>query len=165
MMEGYSRHPYFLAKRPNTYEETVNAVREFVDGVAAMRRDGELPDSASGLVVVDSLRKLVPEDIIAKIKRFGAQGEKGSVDGMGGRAAQIKAAMHAAWLDELTPRLYPAPHACGRRHPRDQGRDERRQGRAAPLGRHVQGRRRRGHHLRREPRPARHAQRLGYAAA
>lgn len=92
----------FLAAKPPTYEACVDQSREFHRGVAAAREAGEIPEEASAIQVVDSLRKLVPEDIIAKIKKEGAAG-KGSVDGMGGRAAQIRAALNAAWLDELIP--------------------------------------------------------------
>ena len=98
-------HPYFLAHRPSTYEDTVDRVRGFVKQLAEDRAKGVVPKETTALIVVDSIRKLVPEDIFAKIARDGASGAKGSVDGMGGRGAQIKAAMNAAWLDELTPLL------------------------------------------------------------
>jgi len=95
-----AHHPGFFAKRPRTYEETVEEVRRFVTTLAEAREAGELPEDTSALVVVDSLRKLVPEGILKKISK-----DDGGVDGMGGRAAQIKAAMNAAWLDELVPLL------------------------------------------------------------
>jgi RecA/RadA recombinase len=106
LMAGQARSRSFLALRPDTYEQTVDAVRELLDGIAAARAAGDIDGSTSGLVVVDSMRKLVPEDILSKIKKHGATGKRGSIDGMGGRAAQIKAAMNASWLDELTPKLY-----------------------------------------------------------
>lgn len=108
MMAEYAHHPGFIALRPTTYEQTVDAVREVMNGVAEARGTGakNISDETSLLIVVDSLRKLVPEDILAKIKQHGAQGKRGSVDGMGGRAAQVKAAMNASWLDEMTPGLF-----------------------------------------------------------
>lgn len=93
----------FIATRPGTYEEAVSQVREFANGVAAARKAGELPPDTSALIIVDSIRKLVPAGIFAKIVKE-SKDAKG-VDGMGGRAAQIKAAMNAAWLDELVPLL------------------------------------------------------------
>lgn len=93
----------FIGTKPDSYEQCVDDSREFHRMVAAARDEGELPEHASAIQVVDSLRKLVPEDVIAKIKKEGAGGAKGSVDGMGGRAAQIRAALNAAWLDELIP--------------------------------------------------------------
>jgi RecA/RadA recombinase len=95
--------PAFVALRPKTYEETVDSVRSLVKKLAKARDDGELPEGTSCLVVVDSLRKLVPQNIWEKLKK---SSEEVGVDGMGGRAGQIKAAMNAAWLDELTPLLY-----------------------------------------------------------
>lgn len=93
----------FIGTKPDSYEQCVDESREFHRMVALAREEGELPEDASAIQVVDSLRKLVPEDVIAKIKKEGAGGAKGSVDGMGGRAAQIRAALNAAWLDELIP--------------------------------------------------------------
>lgn len=95
----------FFATRPDTYEQCVDEVRNFCETIEGLRGEKKIHADTCGLIVVDSLRKLVPENILAKIKRHGAEGEKGSVDGMSGRAAMIRAAMNAAWLDELVPLL------------------------------------------------------------
>lgn len=95
----------FFASRPDSYEKCVDEVREFHNAVKAAREANEVPAGTSAITCVDSLRKLVPEDIMRKILDEGASGAKGSVDGMGGRAAQIRAAMNAAWMDELVPLL------------------------------------------------------------
>jgi RecA/RadA recombinase len=97
-----SRHPLFFADRPKSYEATVETVRKFVTRVKEQRDEGNLPDDTSALVVVDSIRKLVPENIL---KRILADAEKNGIDGMGGRAAQLKAAMNSQWMDELIPLL------------------------------------------------------------
>lgn len=97
------KHPRFYAARQNNYEKFVDETRAFHRSVKDARTAGEIEPLTSAITIVDSLRKLVPEDIMAKIKKHGAGGEKGSVDGMGGRGAQIRAAMNAAWLDELVP--------------------------------------------------------------
>lgn len=106
LMGGYEDHPGFHAMRPSSYEETVDGVRSFLTQIGEAREKGEIPKETTGLVVVDSIRKLVPQNILAKILKAGAEGEKGSIDGMGGRAAQIKAALNAAWLDEVTMLLH-----------------------------------------------------------
>ncbi len=95
----------FTARKPVTYEKCVDQTRELHRAIRDGVREGKLPAGTSLITMVDSLRKLVPEDIFSKISRHGASGEKGSVDGMGGRAAQIKAALNASWLDELVPLL------------------------------------------------------------
>jgi RecA/RadA recombinase len=102
LMGPNADHPGFSAIRPTSYEETVDATREYLVGIGEAREKGQIPKDTTALVVVDSIRKLVPQNIWDKIQDIGAEGEKGSVDGMGGRAAQIKAAMNAAWLDEVT---------------------------------------------------------------
>ena len=105
LMGKYSQHPGFLAKRPKSFEETVDAVREFVETIAEARAKGELDPSTTALLGIDSIRKLIPVRLLEKILKEGAQGKKGSVDGMNGRAAMYKAALQSQWLDELVPLL------------------------------------------------------------
>ncbi len=106
LMGGMANHPGFIAMRPKSYEETVDAVRSLVENIAAARDKGELPEDTTALIVVDSLRKLVPQRMWDKIEKHGADSAKGSIDGMGGMMAAYKAALNAQWLDELTPLLY-----------------------------------------------------------
>lgn len=93
----------FMARRPDTYEKCVDQTRALHRMIRDAKKNGEAPPGTSLITMVDSLRKLIPEDIFSKIAKHGASGEKGSIDGMGGRAAQMRAAMNAAWLDELIP--------------------------------------------------------------
>lgn len=107
LMDGWSDHPAFLAKRPTSYEETVDNVRSLVETISEARIKKEIPATTSALVAVDSIRKLVPKRLREMIEKEGAQAKKGGgIDGMSGRAAQYKAALNAAWLDELVPLLY-----------------------------------------------------------
>lgn len=103
LMRGYQDHPGFVASRPDSYEQTVDAIRDFVNNVASARNAGDLEPETTALIVVDSVRKLVPKNLMAKLLK-GA--EKESIDGAGGRGAMIKAALNAQWLDELVPLLY-----------------------------------------------------------
>lgn len=105
LMHAQATNPGFVALRPVTYEETVDAVRDLVEKVAKARNDGDLDEGTTALIVIDSIRKLVPKNLLAKIMKHGADGTKGSIDGAGGRAAQMRAALNAQWLDELTPLL------------------------------------------------------------
>lgn len=105
LMGEYASHPGFVALRPSTFEETVDAVREFVESVSEAREKGDVAPDTSALVVVDSMTKLTPDRLLKTILKEGAEGKKGSVDGMGGRGAQYKAALTKAWLDELVPLL------------------------------------------------------------
>lgn len=105
LMGEHSKHPGFVALRPKSFEETVDAVREFAEGVADAREKGEIEPDTTALIVVDSMTKLAPEKLLARITKEGASGKKGSVDGYGGRGAQLKAGLIKAWLDELTPLL------------------------------------------------------------
>ncbi len=97
-----SLHPAFVAKRPETYEKTIADVRNFCITIAEAKEKGILPEEQAGLIVVDSIRKLVPASIMAQIEK---ENEKGQDADPSRRAAQIKAAMNANWLDELTPIL------------------------------------------------------------
>lgn len=114
LMQGFASHPRFLAMRPRTYENAVGAVRQFCDSIGDMKAKGEIEPDTSGLVVVDSIRKLSPKKLLDQLlkeekedaapkKRGRRGGGPKGVDGAGGRAAQIKAALNAQWLDELVP--------------------------------------------------------------
>jgi recombination protein RecA len=106
-------HPGFFAHKPKSYEDTIERVRSWLLMIANLRAKGRIPKTTRALVVVDSIRKLVPENILkmimaqqAKAEKEGKKAKKGrGADGMGGRGAQIKAAMNSAWMDELIPLL------------------------------------------------------------
>jgi len=93
----------FSASRPDSYEDAVEEIREWCTAIGEAKAKGQVPADTTGLVVVDSLRKLVPKKFFEKVNN--SQKSDGSVDGFGGRAAQMKAALNAAWLDELVPLL------------------------------------------------------------
>jgi recombination protein RecA len=95
-----------FASRPLSYEQAVDDVRKVANGLAEARAKGRVPPETTCLFVVDSIRKLVPEDLTARIKKFGAEGERGSVDGFSGAAGRMRAALNSAWLDELVPLMY-----------------------------------------------------------
>ncbi len=94
------RHPGFVARRPETFEETVADVRNFCLTIAEAKDKGTLPLDTSGIIVVDSLKKLVPKALWAEIEKD----TKGSTDLMK-MIGRIKAAMNSVWLDELIPIL------------------------------------------------------------
>jgi RecA/RadA recombinase len=106
LMGPYADANTFLAMRPKTYEQCVDDVRRLCNGIAEARVKGKIPPDTTALIVVDSIRKLVPDSILERIKKMGADSEKGSVDGYGGRAAQMRAALNAAWMDELVPLMH-----------------------------------------------------------
>jgi recombination protein RecA len=114
---GYPDAPegVFGAMRPKTYEDAVDGVRQWAETIAEARAKGELPPDTSGICVVDSIGKLAPKDLIKKIAKMSEEEEgndnksgfkkkpKRGIDGMGGRAAQYKAALNNAWMNELVP--------------------------------------------------------------
>jgi RecA/RadA recombinase len=102
-MGEYSQHPFFFAARPATYEETVGKVRDFVKEVRKARMGGKVKDDTSAIIVLDSIRKLVPKDQWDRIVKESKREAKD--DNVRNRGAQIKAQMNAAWLDELIPLL------------------------------------------------------------
>lgn len=104
MMGEYAKHPGFTALPVTSYEATVDAVREFCEAIAKARDNGVVSEETTGLIVIDSIRKLVPKNLMKELLKSGADSKKG-VDGMGGRAGQVKAALNAAWVDELVPLL------------------------------------------------------------
>lgn len=112
LMGGFEKHPGFVSLPPGgTYEKNAAEVRKFCLRIAQARRDGDIPEDTTGLVGVDSIRKLMPADLLKRLSQeVGENGKKvrgkrQGIDGIGGRAAQIKAALNAAWMDELVPLL------------------------------------------------------------
>lgn len=112
LMRGIEQHPGFVALPPGlTYEQTAVEVRRFCERIAEARESGEVPPDTTGLVGVDSLSKLMPADILRRISQEAAEegsrarGRRQGVDGIGGRAGMIKAALNSAWFDELVPLL------------------------------------------------------------
>lgn len=92
----------FFGIKPASYEEAMDSARKWLNGVSAARAKGQLPADGGALMIVDSLRKLTPAGLAAKVA---AGVTKNGVDGVGGRAGQVRAAYTAAWLDELVPLL------------------------------------------------------------
>lgn len=106
--------PGFSAIRPKTYEDAVDGIREWCETIAEARDRGDIPPETTGFALVDSIGKLAPKDLLKKIavgsdvdespKRGGARAKpKRGIDGMGGRAAQYKASLNSAWMNELVP--------------------------------------------------------------
>jgi RecA/RadA recombinase len=118
LMGDLADAPGFSALPVGTYEQVRSGVRNYCDTIATARAKGKIPPDTSGIIVVDSIRKLVPKklwDELAKAtaadddeaKAKGGRRKKAptGIDGIGGRAGQIKASLNAAWVDELIPLL------------------------------------------------------------
>lgn len=106
LMGEYSNHPGFVALPVSSYEACSDGVRDFCEKVAKARESGDIPPETRAFILVDSVRKLVPKDLLKNLAKEGADGaKKRGVDGFGGRAGQKKAAMNSAWVDELIPLL------------------------------------------------------------
>lgn len=100
-------HPQFVASRPDSYEATVDHVRAFSNMVGEAREKELVEPDTAGLIVVDSIKKLVPKRLMEKILKEGSEKDKGGgIDGMSGRAAMYKAALNSAWMDELVPLMH-----------------------------------------------------------
>ena len=113
-MGGEARNPAFFATRESGYERVRASVRRFCDFVGEKRAKREVPEDTTALIALDSIKKLVPEKLWDELtkeaagkpkKGFKGKPGKRGVDGLGGRAAQMKAALNSAWLDELVPLL------------------------------------------------------------
>lgn len=92
-------HPLFKMEESTSYENTVAEVRKFLLAAKATK--------TNALVVVDSIRKLVPRDQLKNMLKGGS----GADENVRNRSAQIKAQMNAAWLDELVVLLSEARSA------------------------------------------------------
>ncbi len=98
LMAQHADHPGFRALRPTSYEQTTEAVRDAAHAIVEAKQSGDLPPDVACFIVIDSIRKLVPEKLMKALEK-----DEGGIDGMSGRAAMMKAALNAQWLDELVP--------------------------------------------------------------
>ncbi len=98
-LQQFADYPTFLGLRPESYEETAECVRSAAQKLRALRDAKKIPDDVTALFGIDSLQKLVPKDLLAKVS-------KTDVDGRGGRGGMFQAAMNTAWMRELIPLLY-----------------------------------------------------------
>jgi recombination protein RecA len=103
LMGARAMHPRFFAVRPESYEATIADVRNFLNALVAAKEAEEISEDTSALVVVDSLRKLVPANLMKEILE--SEAEAKDVKGGRDRSAQLQAKMNAAWMDELVPLL------------------------------------------------------------
>ena len=116
MMGKYADHERFFAVRPDDYEGVIARVRTFCNAIIQKKKAGEIDRETSGIIVVDSMRKLVPKDMLQEILRAAKEeaeeaesarrsGKKGGITAGKDRRAQVQAKMNAAWMDEVIPLL------------------------------------------------------------
>lgn len=113
LMGDYFDSPAFMAMLPESYEQTVDAVRTFCGRIGDAKKEKQIPEDTSGIVIIDSIRKLTPKKLMDNLFEGGAEKVKGKgrfakskgIDGYGGRAAQYKAALNSQWMDDLVPML------------------------------------------------------------
>jgi RecA/RadA recombinase len=98
LMGEQANNPLFRGLRPKCYEDAIDNVQAFGDWLLDAREAGNVHEERSAIVIVDSIKKLQPKALLAKIAKEGAAG-------LGGRSAQLKAAMNATWIDDLTPKV------------------------------------------------------------
>lgn len=96
LLGDLERHQNFFGVRPKTYEETIDAVGEFLKMMAAERK--KRPEMKS-IVVVDSINKLTPERELKNVLKAGGD------EVAKGHAGRYRAAVNQAWLNHLSPLL------------------------------------------------------------
>lgn len=91
--------PNLVAKRPESYEETVDSVEAFLNHVIKLRKEVK-PDLAS-IMVIDSITRLVPKKELARLMKEGGEAlDKG--------LGRYRAAMNEAWLANLLSKIHKA---------------------------------------------------------
>lgn len=94
--------PLFVASRPPTYEDTVEAVESFCMRIGDAKVKGLIPKETSGVIVIDSVKKLVPKKLKEIIDKDVA---KNGMDGLSGRMGQYKAQLNGIFMDRIVPVL------------------------------------------------------------
>lgn len=96
VIRDLERKRNFLVQRPSSYEETIDAVNEFL--VRAAEVTAKYPEHRS-ILVIDTINKLVPKRELSNITKAGAEEIAKGHHGRG------RAALNQAWLDQLTPKI------------------------------------------------------------
>lgn len=96
LMGDLRQHPNFFGSRPDTYEDTINSVSEFLKTMAAQRKDSP---QMKCIVVIDSINKLTPQRELQNVLKSGGK------EVSKGHAGRYRAAVNQAWLNHLSPRL------------------------------------------------------------
>lgn len=105
LMGSHAASPHFSALPVTTFENLRDNVRRYCDRLIELRDKGDVDPETTALIAVDSVRKLVPEraweNLGKDLKK--PKSKKSGIDGFGGRTGQLRAALLAAWMDELCP--------------------------------------------------------------
>ena len=95
----------FHAQRPDTYEGVIADVRNYLNAVIRLKQEGKMDRDRPVILVCDSLRKLVPKNMMKEILEAEKQATESGIKGGQDRSGQLRAKMNAAWMDELVPLL------------------------------------------------------------
>lgn len=96
LMGELEAYPNFFAIRPSTYEDTIDAVDEFLKMMTLRRKDDP---SLCCIISVDSINKLQPNRELKSILKAGGD------EVAKGHAGRYRAAVNQSWLNHLSPRL------------------------------------------------------------
>lgn len=100
MLQKFALDPRFFARRPKSFEHAVDLCRSFCRTLEDARKAGDVPPETRGILALDSLSKLVPQNLLDDLSKKGA--EEVGVDGFSGAAGRMIAAMNGQWFRELT---------------------------------------------------------------
>lgn len=96
VMGDLEQYPDFMAIKPRTYEQTIDAVDAFLDMMTTRRK--KQPNLYS-MCAIDSINKLQPARELKNILKDG--GDEVSK----GHAGRYRASVNQSWLNHLSPRL------------------------------------------------------------
>src|ERR1019366_2017732 len=84
LMGAYADDPMIVSSRPSNYEQAVDDVQRHAEGIGEAKAKGRLPLDTTCFFAVDSLDRLMPIDVIERMKKHAAENKDGSVDGYSG---------------------------------------------------------------------------------
>lgn len=91
-----SGNDHFLARRPKTYEDTIDATDAFLSWMTEKRKS---EPGLKCIVAIDSINKLQPNRELKNILKAGGD------EVAKGHAGRYRAALNQSWLNHLSPRL------------------------------------------------------------
>ncbi len=106
MGEAFESPLFQMPEKLGNYTSVRTLARQWCEGIAKLRDEGTIPPTVTGMVAIDSLQNLLPDnmmDEMAKLSATERKGKKdGGADGLRGRGGQLQASWNKAWFLELT---------------------------------------------------------------
>lgn len=102
----FENRAFNMPEKIGKYSDVRENVRQWCEGIAVLRDKGDISPDTTGIVAIDSLANLLPDNMFEELAKTSNPDRKGKKetgpDGLKGRGGQIQALWNTGWFRELT---------------------------------------------------------------